>query len=166
MKKPLEQIPVIKTRSRQLIAGLSTQMSLANNTTGILWGKFGPFRKELNTIIEDRGSYSIQLYDQDFMTTPFLPTTVYTKWAGVVVSENEIIPKGLETMILPEGKWAVFLYKGTPSDFGPFAQYIYQDWLPKSGYELDHRPHFEYMPENYAGSNNPDAEEEVWIPIK
>lgn len=166
MKKSFQQTPDIKTRPKQLIAGLSTQMSLAQNTTGVLWRKFGPFRKGLNTIIEDKGSYSIQLYDQDFMTTPFLPTTVFTKWAGVVVSETVTIPEGLKTMILPEGKWAVFIYKGTPNDFGAFAHYIYQEWLPTSEYELDHRPHFEYMPENYAGPNNPDAEEEVWIPIK
>ena len=166
MKNSFQQTPVIKTRPKQLIAGLSTQMSLAQNTTAMLWGKFGPFRKELKSAVKDRGSYSIQLYGEDFMTTPFLPTTVFTKWAGVVVPETVTIPKGLETMVLPEGKWAVFLYKGTANDFGAFAQYIYKDWLPKSGYELDHRPHFEYMPENYLGSNNPEAEEEVWIPIK
>jgi AraC family transcriptional regulator len=43
--------------------------------------------------------------------------------------------------------------------------YIFNTWLPKSGYQLDRRPHFEILGEKYK-NNNPDSEEEIWIPIQ
>lgn len=165
MKTSFYQNPIIKTRPAQLMVGLSTRMSLTENKNVALWQSFGPLRKTVPNVI-DKGSYSIQIYHHNFATEPFLPTTVFTKWAGVGVIETQVVPEGLETMVLEEGKWAVFVYKGITQDFGDFAQYIYGSWLPTSGYILDDRPHFEYMAEDYLGSDNPEAQEEVWIPIK
>ena len=36
---------------------------------------------------------------------------------------------------------------------------------PKSKYELDKRPHFALMGEEYK-NEDPDSEEELWFPIK
>jgi len=165
VKDTNHQQPLIKSEAARTIVGVSTKTSLVDNKTMELWQTFGPLRKQIENL-KNEGSYSIQIYASDFMTTPFSPATVYTKWAGVEVTQIDDIPIGLESMTISEGKWAVFVYKGTTSDFGAFAQYIYKTWLPSSGYTLDDRPHFEYMSENYLGPNNPEAEEEVWIPIK
>jgi AraC family transcriptional regulator len=50
-------------------------------------------------------------------------------------------------------------------DFGSFMNYIFMEWLPQSNYQLDNRPHFQILGEKYK-HNQPDSEEEVWIPIK
>ncbi|TQE66329.1 GyrI-like domain-containing protein [Leptospira noguchii] len=42
--------------------------------------------------------------------------------------------------------------------------HIFQEWLPNSGYKLEHRPHFELLGSKYK-NNDPTSEEEVWIPI-
>lgn len=42
---------------------------------------------------------------------------------------------------------------------------IFSDWLPKSDYELDERPHFEILDEKYK-NDDPNSEEEIWIPIR
>lgn len=165
MKKSDLPTPVIKTEPAKTIIGLSIQTSLAENKTMELWQAFGPRRKEIQHTA-DGGSYSIQVYRDNFLTTPFLPTTSFTKWAGVAVTSKASIPKGLEVLEIPAGKWAVFIYQGTTRDFGLFAKQIYGSWLPASAYQIDERPHFEYMSEDYLGPNNPASEEEVWIPIK
>ncbi|MEP1984886.1 MAG: GyrI-like domain-containing protein, partial [Maribacter dokdonensis] len=39
------------------------------------------------------------------------------------------------------------------------------EWIPNSEYQLDGRPHFEVLGAKYK-NNDPNSEEEVWIPIK
>jgi len=65
---------------------------------------------------------------------------------------------------LPGGLYAVFDYKGSSNDPGIF-QYIFGTWLPGSEYDIDDRPHFEVLGENYK-TNDPNSEEEIWIPIR
>jgi AraC family transcriptional regulator len=43
--------------------------------------------------------------------------------------------------------------------------YIFQTWLPASGYEYDNREQFEIMGEKYHHMD-PRSEEEVWIPVR
>ena len=57
-----------------------------------------------------------------------------------------------------------FFYKGLNTDHKIF-EYIFKEWLPKSNYILDNRPHFEVLGENYK-NDNADSEEEIWIPVK
>ncbi|MFC4632882.1 GyrI-like domain-containing protein [Dokdonia ponticola] len=158
-------MPEIKLTTEKIIIGLREVMSLSNNTTPMLWKKFGPRRKEIidTTCV---GSYSIQVYDEKFTRGEFLPTTRFEKWAGVEVVAKDKVPLGMEVLTIPAGKWAVFQYQGMATQFYKMAQYIYEEWLPNSEYKLDHRPHFEYMPPDYLGPMHPDAKEEVWIPIK
>ena len=80
------------------------------------------------------------------------------------VSSLDFVPNEMETYSLAGGLYAVFNYKGLSSDPQIF-QYIYGTWIPNSEYELDQRPHFEVLGENYK-NNDPNSEEEIWIPIK
>ncbi|MDP4819728.1 MAG: GyrI-like domain-containing protein [Saprospiraceae bacterium] len=56
-------------------------------------------------------------------------------------------------------------YKGPSSDSATFFQFIFGTWLPNSDYILDDRPHFEVLEERYT-NDDPNSEEEIWIPIK
>jgi AraC family transcriptional regulator len=89
---------------------------------------------------------------------------VFEKWAAVEVSEFNSVPEGMASFILNSGHYAVFYYKGLSTDTEIF-RYIFGIWLPGSGFELDDRPHFEVLGEKYK-NNDPDSEEEIWIPIK
>ena len=70
----------------------------------------------------------------------------------------------MEALILPSGLYAVFHYKGSSSD-NSIYQYIFGTWIPNSDYDLDDRPHFEVLGDRYK-NNDPNSEEEIWIPIK
>lgn len=138
------------------------QMSLANNKTGDLWKSFMPRLEEIKTPFPNQ-LFSLQVYDVDYLKV-FNPTKEFTKWALIEVEGFDEVPEGMSTFVLHEGMYAVFYYKGLNTDTSIF-KYIFGEWLPKSAYVLDQRPHFEILGEKYK-NGDPNSEEEIWIPIK
>ena len=137
-------------------------MSLANNKTGQLWGTFAPRIKEIkNRVSSDK--ISMQVYTSSYHKN-FKPENDFEKWAAVEVNNFNEVPKGMQTFNLMGGEYAVFDYKGSSNDNRIF-QYIFMTWLPNSQYQLDDRPHFEVLGDKYR-NNDPNSEEEIWIPIK
>ncbi|MGC2237258.1 MAG: GyrI-like domain-containing protein [Pyrinomonadaceae bacterium] len=157
--------PDIKTTGEIKLIGMRERMSFAENRTFELWREFMPRRFEVENALPNR-LYSVQIYDIAPYSEKFNMHTEFEKWAAVEVSEFIQTPEGMETHILSGGEYAVFDYKGTPEMFHKTAQYIFLEWLPASGFELDAREHFEILGEKYLGSNNPESEEEIWIPVK
>ncbi|WP_430409115.1 GyrI-like domain-containing protein [Kordia sp.] len=156
--------PTIQRLLQKKLIGKSARMSLVANTTPILWRRFMQNRKHVkNTVGTD--FYSIQMYDDRSYFENFNPQTEFTKLAMIEVSSFEIIPDDMETLTIESGLYAVFMYQGLPEGFPVLANYIFGEWLPNSSYELDHRPHFEVLGENYNPSDK-NSQEEVWIPIK
>ncbi|MBD3892070.1 GyrI-like domain-containing protein [Olleya marilimosa] len=147
-----------------VIVGLKANLSFTTNGQGTakLAKQFMPNR---NHIVNRVGSekFSIQIYDQ-FDYSKMSPNTLFEKWIGVEVSNAKALPSDMEVLTIPTGQYAVFNYKGKPDGFFKAWQYIHTTWLPKSGYNLDDRPHFEKLPEDYHPSN-PEVEEEIWVPI-
>jgi len=138
-------------------------MSFANNRTQELWQDFMPRRTMIkNTSSQDL--YSVEVYDNPDFFQQFNPTREFEKWAAVQVRNYNNVPEGTETLVIPEGLYAVFHYQGKASEVTQAYQYIYGSWIPNSNYELDHRPHFALMGEQYK-NDDPSSEEELWIPI-
>ncbi len=139
------------------------KMSFSANRTKELWQRLMPRRKE---IVNQTGSglYSVEVYPPLFFH-PFNPDTEFEKWAAVEVKDFESVPDAMETLTLPAGLYAVFLHKGTAADAPSTYQYIFNSWLPGSGFILDDRPHFAVMGKKYK-KDDPGSEEEIWIPVK
>lgn len=157
--------PKIKTLSPKKLLGTSVITSLANDKTYTLWNGFMKRRKEISNAINN-DLYSVQVYNQDFIDGKFTSKTTFEKWATVEVTGYENIPEAFEKLELPSGLYAVFIHKGSVQEFAKTAQFIYAEWIPKSEYQLDDRPHFEILGEKYKGPDSEDNEEEVWVPIK
>ncbi|PIB34211.1 AraC family transcriptional regulator [Reichenbachiella sp. 5M10] len=154
--------PRIEQLEEKKLVGVRLKMSMANNRTGQLWGSFMPRRSEIkNSLTKD--VVSMQIYDATHFLN-FNPQREFEKWATTEVSDFGMIPEGMESFVLPGGAYAVFDYKGSSADHSVF-EYIFGRWLPNSRYELDDRPHFEVLGAKYK-NNDPDSEEEIWIPIK
>lgn len=155
--------PKIITLQNKKLVGQSIKMSLIDNKTLKLFSCFMPQRKYIqNTISSD--VYEVLIYNNNYLKN-FSPANIFKKWAAVEVENFNDIPEGMDNFNLDSGLYAVFNYKGLPKDFGLLMSYIYSNWLPKSKYKLDQRPHFNLLGEK-AKRNHPDSEEEVWIPIK
>ena len=107
----------------------------------------------------------MNVFQEKFEFNESISFKEFEKWAAVEVSDFDKIPDGMEPYALKGGLYAVFIYKGLPSDFSNTAMYIFGTWVPSSEYELDDREHFYLMGDKYK-NNDPSSEEEVWIPIK
>lgn len=156
--------PTIIKSSVRLLAGRKLQMSVACDRTVELWQSFMPRRNEIPPTA-GKCLYSVQVFASEKYFDQFSPEIEFEKWATVEVTEFTGIPLDMETLVVPEGVYAVFTYKGPANAALPFFQYIFQEWIPNSEYAVDNRPHLAVMGEKYRG-NNPDSEEEIWVPIK
>jgi AraC family transcriptional regulator len=152
---------IVECREKKLV-GMHLSLSLANYTIGELWQAFMPRRKEINNNLTS-DLISLAVYRSDHFEN-FLPTNPFVRWATVEVSDFDHVPRGMETLVLPSGLYAVFHYVGRHTDNSIF-QYIFGTWLPSSDYIVDNRPHFEVLGSKYR-NNDPNSEEEIWIPIK
>ncbi len=154
--------PRIEILKEKKLVGKRLKMSLNDNKTGELWKSFMPQKNEIQNMLSD-DFISMQIYKPDYFSN-FNPMNEFEKWATMEVADFENVPSNIETYVLPGGLYAVFDYKGLSSDTRIF-QYIFNTWLPNSEFELDDRPHFEVLGKKYK-NNDPDSEEEIWIPIK
>jgi AraC family transcriptional regulator len=155
--------PRIETLGELKLVGLRTTMSLSANKTRELWQNFMRRRSEIpNTI--GTTLYSVQLFDDQYFKT-FSPHSAFEKLAAIEVKNFDAVPQNMEAFTMPAGLYAVFLHKGAASTGPATFNYIFSTWLPDSEYSLDNRPHFEVLGEKYK-NDDPDSEEEIWIPIK
>ena len=155
--------PRFEILKEKKLVGNCIKMSFSNNRTSELWRAFMPRRKEIkNSISSDL--FSIEVYEQGYFSN-FNPEREFDKWAAVEVTDFNIVPGDMDTITLPQGLYAVFSYKGPASAASKLYQDILGDWLPNSDFSLDNRPHFALMGAKYK-NEDPDSEEEIWIPIK
>jgi len=149
-------------KEKQLV-GKRLHMSFANNRTMELWQSFMPLLKKI-TNRKGKELYSAEVYPDLFFNN-YNVNTDFEKWAAVEVADDHDIPEGMDSLVFPAGLYAVFIHKGT-ADKGPETyRYIFVDWLPRSGFDLDNRPHFAVMGEKYKKYDDA-SEEEIWIPVK
>ena len=115
--------PTIVHLKEKILIGCSCKMNFTENKTSELWQSFMPRLKEIkNKISADL--FSLQLYSEDYNFKQFNPTAYFTKWAATEVSAVEDVPTNMETLIIPQGLYAIFLHKGSNADNSTF-QYIF-----------------------------------------
>lgn len=154
----------IETSSEKKLIGQRSKISASAGQKNVeLWKSFAPRKKEIKNSI-DIGFHSIEIYPLGYFDN-FNPNAEFEKWAAVEVSSFETLPAEMEPLAIKSGLYAVFLYKGDSSKAFQTFRYIFTEWLPKSNYVVDDRPHFEVMGEKYK-NNDPNSEEEFWIPIR
>lgn len=107
--------------------------------------------------------YSVEVYPPGFHRS-FNPQVPFEKWAAVETEPGSALPEGLDRLVIPEGVYAVFTYRGRAGEAAAFYQRIFTEWLPASGYALDERPHIAVMGEMYRGED-PSSQEEIRIPV-
>ncbi|MBN2728577.1 MAG: GyrI-like domain-containing protein [Bacteroidales bacterium] len=152
-----------KLKSTKLI-GIRTSMSFTDNKTVELWKAFAPRIKEIASAANPL-LYSVEIYPTTEFYTKFDPAKTFEKWAAIEVHDFDNIPKGMEKLIIPEGLYAIFHYKGMASNAEELFRYIYSKWLPNSEYEMDNRPFLAVMGEKYKGED-PESEENFLVAVR
>ena len=157
--------PEIVIIEEKRLVGIKINTSLSERNTLLLWKEFLSNKHGIENI-KNKWYYSVQSYNPDLNFENFNSDTRFDSSAAVEVDTFESIPNGMEPITVQKGIYAVFLHKGTAEMFYKTSEYIFKSWLQNSNYKLDNRHHFEIMKEKYLGPDNPNSEEEVWIPIK
>ncbi|MBK7212391.1 MAG: GyrI-like domain-containing protein [Bacteroidales bacterium] len=146
------------------LVGFHLQMSFMQDRTFELWRSFMPKRNEiLNRVGSDLISMQVFPNLPDFRN--FNPGQEFDKWAAVEVSDFSNLPENMEAYTIKGGLYAIFTYKGSSAEVEKPFRYIFGTWLSASEYELDHREHLAVMGAKYK-NNDPDSEEDLWIPVK
>ncbi|MEL1256093.1 GyrI-like domain-containing protein [Flavobacterium sp. DGU38] len=145
------------------LIGKHITMSFVENKTFQLWSSFMPERKQIQNTI-DSNLYSLEVFPIGHFDD-FNPQNTFEKWAAVEVFDLSEIPSGMQTLVIPNGLYAVFIHKGAATEAEKSYRFIFTEWLPNSEYNVDDRPHFAIMGEKYK-KDSPDSEEEIWIPVK
>jgi AraC family transcriptional regulator len=156
--------PRIEILAEKMFIGIHINTSFANDRTPELWRNFMPRRNEIQNA-SSSDLVSLQIYRPTIDFTRLNPNEPFKKWALKEVSDFNDVPEGMETFLLSGGLYAVFMHRGPASEAEKTFGYIFGEWFPQSGYELDDRPHFEILGPKYK-NNDPDSEEEVWVPVR
>lgn len=153
----------IENCSNRKLIGLSIQDSLQQNEIVNVWKKFVPLSYNIPGNI--KGQFcSMSIYPSTNIFNDFSINTFFKRCALVEVNDINYSLNTTESFYI-DGMFALFLHKGLPSDVEKTFRYIFNQWLPNSKYEWALPFHFEKLPQNYS-PNNPDAEEEIWLPIR
>ena len=120
-----------------------------------LWQQFGPRMDEVQHLAEPGVSYGLMDNpDQDMDKLDYM--------AGNSVEKVATLPAGMTSWNVPTNTYAVF--EATLPTIGDTFGYIYNTWLPTSGYKPAAGPYFEHYGETF-NPDNPDSKLSIYIPV-
>lgn len=155
--------PVFQTRAAFTIIGFERYTENGIPDIRNAWQEFGQRSAEIPNAIAPV-AFGIEDYSRDFqMNEGGFPKYYYI--AGLEVKSTANIPNGLKSKDIPAANYAVFSYEGPLDGLHNFFEYIYGDWMPKSGYSMDPNLSldFERYPERVMDMNA--AKLEIWVPV-
>jgi len=85
---------------------------------------------------------------------------------GVEVSKVEELNPMFVIKTIPKGNYLKFIHKGLANKVGYTYKYIYNQYLPDTGYKLTKPFNFEYYGEKCLGPYNEKSESEIFIPVE
>ena len=107
------------------------------------------------------GEYGITTMSEDYN-----PETQvgYRYMVATTVKSTKKIPEGMIAHTVPAANYAIFEHHGLVSGIEKTYNYIFGEWLPQSGYEVEQKDVFEYYGKKYK-HNSDDSIAEIWVPV-
>lgn len=148
--------PVIQSRESFRVIGLSVQCSFGNNSPiPPLWQTLNARAAEFDERALDAG-YGV-CCDADGQGN-------FRYVAGFVGIANSPIPKGMDAVTMPAGRYAVFTHKGHIADFPKTVYTVWNKSLPDAGLEPRQAPEFELYDKRFDVATGRGVVE-LWIPV-
>ena len=142
----------------------SLEMNMMKDRTAEVWKTFMPLFAQIPGKVNLQ-KISIQNYGGAFDIHSFTPETLFMRGAAVEISGEQELPTPLETLKFRGGLYLKTRYKGLPQNAVTFFQKLYLEVLPQMKLQPDNRIQFELLLPNYS-PENPDSEEDVFIPVR
>lgn len=145
--------PQFVTKPAFTVVGLLIHPTPMSPEIPKLWDQLAPRMGEIAHGSEPYVSYGLM--------DNFNPqTSVFDYMAGNAVERVETLPVGMSRWDVPANTYAVF--ESSIPKLGESFGYIFNDWLPASGYEQVASPYFERYGENFS-PDNPVVS--IYIPV-
>jgi AraC family transcriptional regulator len=146
-----------ETLQAQQLSGLLVENPVfSNEETSQLWRGFRSRLKELSWQ-EGDDLFSVQVFSENQQGQ------IEQRWAAA--RHEGKVPDGMQSLKLPAGLYAVFLYRGSRNGFEEFILDKFLNVIPSYSLQIDDRPHFQRMGPAFNPFSD-ESEEEVWIPVK
>ena len=130
-----------------------------------IWEEFTPLIKNIPNILQVNEAYGLCFY-----TESTSKTGLFYYLAARPVTSLEEIPIPLVGKTLPASEYAVFTHKGPllgkTNNIKDTYMYVYGTWLQNSPYVNPYSYDFEFYDERFTGSDNPESEIDICIPIR
>lgn len=86
--------------------------------------------------------------------------------AAAPVSKVDNLPQGMVVRLVPAQEYAVFVHVGALDTLGKTYDYIYNGWLPQSGFDYVSSSHdFELYNDDFK-MGDPDSKFYIYVPVK
>lgn len=158
--------PVIKEIETIKLVGIKGKTSLQKNKLPMLWKIFNGRVDEIRNRLDGIRGYGVCELDPDFDLHLFDEQTETVHFIGAEVSSFDCLPAGMESKIIPAGRYSVFTHRGRLDTLNITYNYIWGTWVLCSGCEIDARDDFEFYDERFLGPDNEASEMEIYIPVK
>jgi len=148
--------PVLQFRPTMTLVGLHTKFysvdSDKNNVAQklpALWQSFLPRLQEIQNIVgSDCYGALYRVEENDELLNYF---------CGIAVSDTSSLPEGMQVLSVPESQYAHFVHQGEVAQLDSTVNYVYSNWLMKSGFKHNYGPDLEIYGANY----DPNSSESI-----
>ena len=149
--------PEIKTRDAFRVIGLAAKTSFGNNSP------IPPLWQALNSRLDEFDSDQVDAAYGVCCDADGNGNFRYV--AGVAGRTNDAMPKNMDDVKIPGGRYAVFTHKGHIADFPKTVYTVWNKALPDAGLEPRPAPEFELYDQRFDVASGRGIVE-LWIPIK
>jgi predicted transcriptional regulator YdeE/DNA-binding transcriptional MerR regulator len=157
-----EMEPKIITKPGFTLVGLRYFGKNENMEISHHWERFNQRMRELGGLPNETGDAAIGLC----ITPEDEPIDgAFEYVAGLPVTKAEDVPEDFVVRHVPEHTYAVFAHKGDLPSLPKTYEYIYETWLPQSGYRLADKIDFEYYDADFKDFA-PESIFYIYVPIE
>jgi predicted transcriptional regulator YdeE/DNA-binding transcriptional MerR regulator len=157
-RKDVEMEPEIIEYRELLVTGPVYEGRNENQEIAVMWqNEFMPRYEEIPAV-DRQITYGVCQDD------PKQPGAM-RYMAAAEIARPENAPSGMQVWRVPAGRYAVFKHTGALETLGKTYEYIYNVWMPKSGFRRANRPDLEVYNQDFKDFQ-PDSVLYLYVPIE
>ena len=164
--------PEITVTDRVRLAGIRFRTDDAARDCPGMWEQFTrmlascPDILPPGTVLNAGNRYGVFEAEESCTAAWFNENSGAGVFLGIEIPDGLSIGNRLEEKVLPGGKYAKFVHRGTAGELIDTYHYIWGVWFPKSGYRLAGRDDFERYTERFLGTEDENSEIEIYFPVE
>ena len=149
------------------VIGIEDNFTMENNIIPQMWDKFLPRMIEIKNPVHQGVALGICFTPETVKCTEDInDKTVFTELVCIEVNNTDNIPDGMIAKSFPANEYAVFTHKGSLAKLKDTYNFIYKEWVPKSGCELTEYYEFELYDRRFNPMDQENSEIDIYLPVK